>query len=335
MPVVKIGTRGSALALAQAHEVKAALERLAATDSAIVVIKTSGDDASIDVMAPASGGGTTRPGSGTDVKGIFVKELEEALLDGRIDLAVHSAKDLPTDLPAGLILGAILARRDPHDAVATPIRGGQAGRPLADLAAGARVGASSLRRQAQVKRLRKDLEVLPIRGNVDTRLRKLDEGQYDAIILAACGLERLGLGARITQRLTSAQMLPAPGQGALAVEIRADRPELAAVCAALDDARTRFAVTAERALLRSLGGGCQVPIAALGTIDDLGNLTLEGAVFTPDGQRVIRQSLSGAQESAERLGITLASHLRANGADRLLFGQKAQAWQRPAAPSIS
>ena len=318
MPVVKIGTRGSTLALAQAHEVKAAIERLAATSSEIVIIKTSGDDAPLDV-AP-----------GTDVKGMFVKELEEALLDGRIDLAVHSAKDLPTELPAGLILGAILARRDPHDAVST-----RAGGPLAELAAGARVGASSLRRQAQVKRLRKDLEVLPIRGNVDTRLRKLDEGQYDAIILAACGLERLGLGARITQRLTSAQMLPAPGQGALAIELRADRPELAAVCAALDDARTRFAVIAERALLRSLGGGCQVPIAALGTIDDLGNLTLEGAVFTPDGQRVIRQSLSGAQESAERLGITLASHLRAKGADRLLFGQKAQSWQRPAAPSIS
>jgi len=319
---LKIGTRGSALALAQAREVQQLIaQRAPGTATEIVVIRTAADE-----------GGPKGDAIVPEGKGWFVKELEEALLDGRVDLAVHSAKDLPTDLPAGLTLGAVLPRRDPRDAVVT-----RDGRPLADLPAGARVGASSLRRQAQVRRLRKDVEPMTIRGNVDTRLRKLDEGQYDAVILAGCGLERLGLASRITERLAPREMLSAPGQGALGLEVRADRPELAALCAALDDAPSRLAVQAERAMLRSLGGGCQVPIAALATIDDMGNLTLDGAVFTPEGQRVIRQTLSGAKADAERIGITLASHLRAKGADRLLFGQKsmqAQSW-RPTAPSTS
>jgi len=317
--VLKIGTRGSALAVAQATEVKAVLEqRVPGTTAELVVIRTSGDETA--PFPPSAAGEAPLP----SVKGMFVKELEEALLDGRVDLAVHSVKDLPTELPAGLMVRAVLARRDPRDAVIT-----RDGQPLERLPAGARIGASSLRRQAQVKRLRRDLEVLPIRGNVDTRLRKLDEGQYDAVVLAACGLLRLGLEPRITQRLEPREMLPAPGQGALGVEVRADREDLRAVCAALDDAVTHAAVRAERAMLRSLGGGCQVPIAALATLDGLGNLTLDGAVFSPDGLRVIRQSLSGAQGEAERIGITLASHLRAKGADRLLFGHKAQAWRAP------
>lgn len=326
MSHVRIGTRGSALALAQATEVKVALEqRLPGTTAELVIITTSGDDAT-------RGSADTLPG---DVKGVFVKELEEALLDATVDVAVHSVKDLPTELPDGLTLGAIVSRRDPRDAVATPLRvEGPEGVPprgitrdvLRDLPAGARVGASSLRRQAQVKRLRRDVELVPIRGNVDTRLTKLDRGEYDAVIVAACGLMRLGLEARIAQRLEPAQMLPAPGQGALGIELRADRDDLRAVCAALDDPATRAAVSAERALLKALGGGCQVPIAALATIDASGNLTLEGAVFSPEGLRGIRQSLSGAHTEAERIGATLASHLRAKGADRLLFGQKAQPW---------
>lgn len=316
MTTVTIGTRGSALAVAQANEVKTALAaRVPGVTAELVVIKTGGDEGGPhgEGPLPAAAG-----------KGWFVKELEEALLDGRVDLAVHSVKDLPTELPAGLVLGAVLARRDPRDAVIT-----RDGTPLAQLPAGARVGASSLRRQAQVRRLRQDLEVLPIRGNVDTRLRKLDEGQYDAIVLAGCGLARLGLAARVTQLLEPAQMLSAPGQGALGIEVRADRQDLLAVCARLDDASSRLAVQAERALLRSLGGGCQVPIAALATIDTMGNLTLDGAVFTPEGQRVIRHTLSGAKDDAERIGITLASHLRAKGADRLLFGHKAHTWPAP------
>ncbi|MBI4227752.1 MAG: hydroxymethylbilane synthase [Candidatus Omnitrophica bacterium] len=314
---IRIGTRGSALAQAQAQEVHAALaSRAPGAAAEIIVIKAGGDEGG------PHGEGPLPAGSG---KGWFVKELEEALLAGRVDLAVHSVKDLPTELPAGLALGAILPRRDPRDVVVTRDR-----TSLALLPAGARVGASSLRRQAQLRRLRRDLELLSIRGNVDTRLRKLDEGQYDAIVLAGCGLARLGLAARVAQWLEPAQMLPAPGQGALGLEVRADRPDLLAVCARLDDAPSRLAVTAERALLRSLGGGCQVPIAALAALDAAGNLALDGAVFAPDGRRVVRQTLSGAQDDAERIGITLASHLRAKGADRLLFGQhstQAHAWQ--------
>ena len=329
MPTVRLGTRGSSLAVAQANEVKGTLEaRLPGTTVELVIIKTTGDEA-----APFSGdltpsqprrAGLNLPygGSETGSKGMFVKELEEALLDAKVDLAVHSVKDLPTELPAGLSLGAVLPRRDPRDAVVS-----REGRSLDQLPTGARVGASSLRRQVQAQRLRRDLELTPIRGNVDTRLRKLDEGQYEAIILAVCGLERLGLASRIVQRLEPVQMLPAPGQGALGIEVRADREDLRAVCAVLDDATARATVTAERAMLKALGGGCQVPIAALATIDGSGNLTLDGAVFAPDGLRVIRQSLSGPLADAERIGATLASHLRAKGADRLLFGQKAQTWR--------
>ena len=323
---LKIGTRGSALAQAQAREVQQAVaQRRPGTMTELVIIKTTGDE--------FSGGLTPEWGQtpSESVKGLFVKELEEALLDGRVDLAVHSVKDLPTELPAGLSLGAVLTRRDPRDAVVTPLRGGQR---IDQLPAGARVGASSLRRQAQVKRLWREATLTPIRGNVDTRLRKLDEGQYDAVILAACGLERLGLGHRIAQRLAIRDMLPAPGQGAIGVEVRADRENLRPLCVALDDEATRRAVTAERAMLKALGGGCRVPIAALATVDASGTLTLEGAVFAPDGLRVIRESLAGAQEEAERIGVTLASHLRAKGADRLLFGQKAQQTWR-VAPSTS
>ena len=334
--VLRIGTRGSALALAQARQVVAALTaRLPGTEAELVVITTRGDDG---VIAQAAGG--VAGGPPPSEKGLFVKELEAALLEGRIDLAVHSVKDLPTDLPPGLVLGAVLAREDPRDAVVTPRRAGDSvgggvapvdglrRDALRDLPAAARIGAGSLRRQAQLKRLRRDVEVIPIRGNVDTRLRRMDEGQYEAVVVAACGLHRLGLTARVAQWLDPRQMLPAPGQGAVGVERRADRTDVQQVCAALDDPATHQAIRAERALLRGLGGGCQVPIAALATGDGQGGLTLEGAVFSPEGLRMIRQTISGPAAEAERLGIALASHLRARGADRLLFGQPPSGGQR-------
>jgi len=241
------------LALAQAGQVKELLERGATgVQCELVILKTSGDDFSagqIDSMAESPAAA---------LKGLFVKEIEEALLDGRIDLAVHSAKDLESDLPKGLEIAAVLRREDPRDALVT-----REGGRLKELPAGARVGASSLRRQAQLKRLRRDLELLPVRGNVDTRLRKLEAGEYDALILAACGLKRLGLSDRIGEALEPSQFLPAPGQGALAVEIRQDRRELAQQLQAINDDPSHHEVRAERSFLRAMGGSCRVPVGAL------------------------------------------------------------------------
>src|SRR5580693_10271718 len=227
--MIVIGSRGSQLALWQARHVAARLAELGA-ETRIEIIKTTGDKIT-DVPLAQVGG-----------KGLFTKEIEEALLDGSADLAVHSLKDLPTELPAGLVLAAIPEREDPHDAMV--------GCSLADLRAGATVGTSSLRRAAQLRRLRPDLKVESVRGNVDTRLRKLDEGQYDAIVLAAAGLTRLGWSGRIAEFLEPEVMCPAVGQGALAVETRVGEN----ACQALDHAPTRAAVTAERAVLSSLGG---------------------------------------------------------------------------------
>ncbi|MBI4313823.1 MAG: hydroxymethylbilane synthase [Candidatus Omnitrophica bacterium] len=313
MPAVRIGTRGSKLALAQAQEVKSALEAKGPGVAAeIVIIKTTGDDLTRG----------TPDAPERDVKGMFVKELEEALLKTQVDIAVHSAKDMPTDLPAGLVLAAVLERRDPRDAL---IAAGA--KTLRDLPVGAKVGAGSLRRQAQIKKIRRDLEFLPVRGNVDTRLRKLEEGQYDALVLASCGLERLGLAGKISERLDVVRMLPAPGQGAIGIEARADRQEILEILKAVNSSATLSAVRAERALLKSLGGGCQIPIGALAIADEMGNLTLDAAVFSPDGLRTIRQKLSGSTQEPERIGITLASHLRAKGADRILFGLKSSEWK--------
>jgi hydroxymethylbilane synthase len=233
-----------------------------------------------------------------------------------VELAVHSAKDLETDLPEGLEIAAVLKREDPRDALVT--RGGG---NLSSLPAGSRIGVSSLRRQAQLKRLRRDLEVLPIRGNVDTRLKKLDSQEYDALILAAAGLKRLGLSDRVSESLDPARFLPAPGQGTLAVEIRADRAEVAEKVRALDDASSRWELEAERSLLRALGGSCRVPVGGLARVTDGNNLSLEGVVLSPDGLKALRQSVAGPAKAAQRLGKELASHLRAMGADRLLYGK--------------
>lgn len=275
-----IGSRGSKLALWQANWVR---ERLEALDPSVgvrvEVIKTTGD-VKTDVPLSVIGG-----------QGAFTKELEQALLDRRIDIAVHSLKDLPTVIPEGLTLSAIAEREDPRDALVLREGEGVGVSSLKDLRAGATVGTSSLRRIAQLKYLRPDVLLKDVRGNVDTRLRKLDAGWYDALILASAGLRRLGLAHRISAPVSTGEMLPAVGQGALGIETRGDGGEAARLAARLDHAPTRAACVAERALLRRLGGGCQVPIAAHGTMLEGGILRLEGLVAALDGARVIRDTV--------------------------------------------
>ena len=264
--MITIGSRGSQLALWQSRWVESKLAELGES-CRIEIIKTTGDKVT-DVPLAKVGG-----------KGLFTKEIEDALLAGSVDVAVHSLKDMPTELPAGLTLQAIPAREDVHDAMV--------GRKLNDLPAGARVGTSSLRRSAQLRAVRPDLKIETIRGNLDTRLRKLDEGQFDAIVLAAAGLRRLGWADRIAELLPEEICCPAVGQGALAIETRDDAGPGALVCQKLDDPGARAAVTAERALLRSLGGGCQVPIGAHAKLSD-GGLLLRAVVAAPDGSRIVK-----------------------------------------------
>jgi len=278
----------------QAHWVEAQLQA-AGHECRIEIIKTTGDKI------------TDVPLAKVGTKGLFTKEIEEALLDGRAQLAVHSLKDLPTELPEGLVLGAVPEREDPRDAVI--------GKTLAELPLGAKVGTSSLRRSAQLKKLRPDLVVESVRGNLDTRLRKLDEGQYDAILLAAAGMKRLGWGARIAEILPPELMCPAVGQGALAIETRAGfvLPEV------LDHAETHTAVLAERGLLGALGGGCQVPIGAHATVAG-GRVKLLGLVAAPDGSEIVRAEAEGAAGEAAEIGKRLGSELLARGARRILDG---------------
>jgi hydroxymethylbilane synthase len=303
-----IGSRGSKLALWQAEWIKARLgERHPRTQVFIEIIKTSGDvlkDAPLTLI-----GG----------KGVFTKELEEALLDGRIDLAVHSLKDLPTVLPCGLVIAAIPEREDTRDALVLRANLVIEQPSIRNLPEGSHVGTSSLRRLSQLKHLRPDLVIKELRGNVDTRLRKLDEGQYDAIILATAGLRRLGLEKRISAPIEIEEMLPAVGQGALAVETRSDDEETLRLLAALEHQQTRAACMAERALLRELGGGCQLPIAAHAIVNE-NRLQLDGLVADPSGETIIRDSLEGAASSAEQLGSELAARLRESGAESLLSG---------------
>ena len=290
-----IASRGSQLALWQSRWVSAQLAALG-YECRIEIIKTTGDKI------------TDVPLAKVGAKGLFTKEIEEALLDGRADLAVHSLKDLPTELPEGLVLAAVPEREDPRDAVV--------GKRLADLPAGARVGTSSLRRSAQLRKLRPDLVIESVRGNVDTRLRKLDEGQYDAILLAAAGLKRLGWGDRIAEILDADTMCSAVGQGALAIETRASGAGFDAV-QAMDHADTHAAVKAERGVLGALGGGCQVPIGAYATVEG-GKLRLLGLVASPEGDEVIRCELEGVASEAESLGRALGNELLARGARRIL-----------------
>jgi hydroxymethylbilane synthase len=290
-----IASRGSQLALWQAHWVERTLTA-AGHQCRIEIIKTTGDKI------------TDVPLAKVGTKGLFTKEIEEALLDGRADLAVHSLKDLPTELPEGLVLAAVPEREDPRDAVV--------GKRLADLPPGAKVGTSSLRRAAQLRALRPDLQVESVRGNLDTRLRKLDEGQYDAILLAAAGLKRLGWGDRIAEILPFEVMCSAVGQGALAIETRAAGAGYDA-CAALDHAATHAAVTAERGVLGALGGGCQVPIGAHATVEN-GRLRLMAMVASPDGLEIVRAEAEGPVAQAETIGRTLGAELLEHGASRIL-----------------
>jgi len=288
-----IASRGSQLALWQAHWVQKQLADLG-YPSRIEIIHTTGDKI------------TGVPLAQVGAKGLFTKEIEEALLAGRADLAVHSLKDLPTELPEGLVLAATPEREDPRDAMV--------GRRLADLPAGARLGTSSLRRAAQLRKLRPDLAIEPVRGNLDTRLRKLDEGQYDAIVLAAAGLKRLGWDGRIAELLSPDLVCPAVGQGALAIETAVGR---AGPCEQLDHAPTRAAVTAERALLAALGGGCQVPIGASATVTN-GRLHLMAVVVSPDGAQLVRDRAEGDATDAAQIGRHLGEALLAAGADQIL-----------------
>jgi hydroxymethylbilane synthase len=290
-----IASRGSQLALWQAHWVEGRLSALG-HECHIEIIKTTGDKI------------TDVPLAQVGTKGLFTKEIEEALLDGRADLAVHSLKDLPTELPRGLTLAAVPEREDPRDALV--------GKRLSELAEGAKVGTSSLRRSAQLRRLRPDLSVESIRGNLDTRLRKLDEGQYDAILLAAAGLKRLGWGARIAEILPPEIMCSAVGQGALAIETRAVGAGFEA-CRRLDHAVTHRAVDAERGVLLALGGGCQVPIGAYATVKD-GWLELQAVVASPDGSEVVRGRSEGPAGDGARIGGALGQDLLERGARRIL-----------------
>ncbi|MDE2085840.1 MAG: hydroxymethylbilane synthase [Xanthomonadaceae bacterium] len=296
---LRIATRQSPLALWQAEHV-AALLRAAHPGLAVelVPMTTRGDEI-IDRPLASIGG-----------KGLFLKELEVAMLEGRADLAVHSLKDVPAELQPGFALPAILPRADAADAFVSNRHAG-----LADLPHGARVGTSSLRRQAQLRALRPDLELLDLRGNVGTRLAKLDAGHYDAIVLACAGLERLDLAARIRSRLVAPDWLPAPGQAAVAIEARADQPETLALLAALDDADTRLETTAERAMNQALGGSCTVPVGAWCTLTEHG-LHLRGLVGDAASGRLLRAQADG--DDAVALGQAVAQALFAQGAAEFL-----------------
>lgn len=301
-----IGSRGSKLALTQARLVQSELKRIdPLLETRIEIITTSGD-VNTDPLAVIGG------------KGVFTKELEDALFDRRIDLAVHSLKDLPTILPEGFTIAAICKREDPRDAlVLARSKANAGGASIASLPKKAIVGTSSPRRLAQLKHLRNDLVFEDLRGNVDTRLRKLDEGRYDVLVLACAGLRRLGLENRISAAIPTEQMLPSPGQGALAIETRAEDQEITDALSKLDHKFTRLACTAERAFLRSLGGGCQLPIAAYAAVRDK-TIRLDGLVADTQGKQILRDRISGSIDQAEQLGSDLAERLLANGARELL-----------------
>ena len=298
---IVIASRQSRLALWQSEHVRDGLKKLyPQCEVTILALSTRGDEI-LDRSLSKLGG-----------KGLFVKELETALADGRADIAVHSAKDVPMDLPQGFALAAIAEREDPRDCFVsndyvTP----------AELPAGAILGTSSLRREAQLRERFPHLLIAPVRGNLDTRLAKIDRGEVQAAVLAAAGLTRLGLAGRISSIMDTKDSLPAAGQGALAIEYRSDRPELFNWLAPMDHPETAACVRAERAVSRALGGSCQLPLAAYAECDD-GQLTLRGLVAAPDASAMVRAEMAGPASEPERLGIAVAELLRARGADRIL-----------------
>jgi len=298
---LKIGTRGSRLALAQSEWIKKEIEaRHPHIHVELVRIKTTGDKI-LDTPLSKIGG-----------KALFVKEIEEALLGKAVDLAVHSMKDVPAELPEGLMLSAFPEREDPRDAFVSVKY-----QTIQDLPQRARVGTSSLRRAAQLLTIRRDLEIVPLRGNVDTRLRKLEEGEIQAIILASAGLKRLGLEKRITHVIPSDQMLPAIGQGTLGLEVRRDDELTVSLLEFLNHEETEVTVRAERAFLKELEGGCQVPIAGFCRSKD-GMLHLAGMVAELDGSNTVRDEITGKKAQAEQIGVTLARKLLDSGADKIL-----------------
>ncbi|MEM7563524.1 MAG: hydroxymethylbilane synthase [Pseudomonadota bacterium] len=298
---LRIATRGSPLALWQAEHVAARLEALhPGLEVSLVTMKTRGDKL-LDAPLAKVGG-----------KGLFVKELEAGLLEGSADLAVHSLKDVPVGFPEGLELALVMEREDPRDALVSNHYAS-----LAELPGGARVGTSSLRRQTQMREARPDLDIDWLRGNVNTRLAKLDAGEFDAIILAAAGLQRLGMSDRIRAALEPEECLPAIGQGVLGIEIRSDDEAVRELIAPLKHEDTTIRITAERALNETLNGGCQVPIAGYATLER-GQIYLRGLVGEPDGSVILRAEVRGAATDAHALGVELARELLSQGADRIL-----------------
>jgi len=300
LKALRIGTRGSALALWQARSISEALRAVAGVQSELVIVKTSGDKFQQTSFSEIG------------TKGVFIKELEDALLERRVDLAVHSMKDVPTEIPGRLTVAAICKRQDVRDALLST-----GGASLDRLRAGARVGTSSLRRKSQLLYARSDLQILDLRGNVDTRIEKLKRGDYDAIVLAKAGLDRLGLSANITEVLPTNVCLPAAGQGAIGIEARTEDAETLRILAALNDTETRSGVDAERAALARLEGGCQVSIGAWGRVED-GKLVLEVAVLSPDGAQRMREKCWGAPEEAVPLGERIAAKMLEQGAAAML-----------------
>jgi hydroxymethylbilane synthase len=304
---LRLGTRGSELALYQANAVAAQLRAKTGVECDIVVIRTSGDRLAEATLTQIGG------------KRLFVKEIEDALLAGEIDLAVHSSKDMPVVLPEGLAIGGVLPREDPRDAVVLPANGGTLSFEalVSRLGVTPRIGTSSVRRTAQLARLFPGATFLPIRGNLGTRLRKLDEGQYDAIVLASAGLIRLEHRDRISTVLPVTGCIPAPGQGIIAIEIRSDDPRAAGAVAVIDDARARAALEAERAVVSRLGGGCQMPIGVHAEIVN-SEMSLVAVVLSLDGARAIRAESRGSMTEPHRMGRAAADDLLSQGAEEIL-----------------
>jgi hydroxymethylbilane synthase len=299
--ILRIATRKSPLAMWQAEHVAAELKKAhPGLEVELLGMSTKGDRI-LDAPLAKIGG-----------KGLFVKELEQGMLDGRADLAVHSMKDVPAELPEGLHLSVIMDRHDPTDALVS-----NKYKSLDEIPEGAVIGTSSLRRMCQLSERRPDLEIKPLRGNINTRLAKLDDGEFDAIILASSGLKRMGFNDRITQLIPAEQSLPAIGQGALGMECRSDDERVNALLAPLHHEQSAICVSAERAMNHRLEGGCQVPIAGYAILEN-GELWLRGLVGEPDGSLILRGEVRGAPEDAEQLGIQLADELLSRGADRIL-----------------
>lgn len=299
--ILRIATRKSPLALWQAHYVSDLLKHHHPDLQIELVTMTTQGDKILDTPLAKVGG-----------KGLFVKELETGMLEGRADIAVHSMKDVPVEFPTGLHLAVICEREDPRDAFVS-----NNFKSLDDLPQGAKLGTSSLRRQAQISALRPDLNIIDLRGNVNTRLKKLDNGEYDAIILAAAGLKRLKFDDRITQFIATDVCLPAIGQGAVGIECRSDDARVHNLIAPLNDSKTQTRVLAERAMNERLQGGCQVPIAGYAELER-GLIMLRGLVGQVDGKKIIRGDIAGPPENAEELGIVLAEDLLSRGADKIL-----------------